>query len=90
MTCYKNISNSVKTFYGVTFKPGETHEVTGHINSPNMIRVKDMPKEPPKAEKGKSQPKSTMIKSDVEEDTKKKSTQEGKKEENPNGTDNNQ
>ena len=90
MICYKNISHSVKTFYGQQFKPRETHEVPGYINSSGMIRVKDMPKEPPKANKGKSQPKSTTEKAVVEADKQVKPIEEGKKEENPNGTDNNQ
>lgn len=34
---YKNISNSVKTFYGVEFKPGEIKQVPGYINSIWMI-----------------------------------------------------
>ena len=34
---YKNISHSVKTFYGVTFKPGEIKEVPGFINNNKMI-----------------------------------------------------
>jgi len=44
---YKNISNSVKTFYGKTFKPGEIKEVPGYINNRYMI-VAEMPKEPAK------------------------------------------
>ena len=34
---YKNISYSVKTFYGVTFNPGETKEVPSCINDRLMI-----------------------------------------------------
>lgn len=34
---YKNISNSKKQFYGVTFKPGETKEVPGYVNDKHMI-----------------------------------------------------
>ena len=34
---YKNISYSVKTFYGVTFRPGETKEVGNYINDKLMI-----------------------------------------------------
>lgn len=29
---YKNISSATKTFYGVTFNPGEIKEVPGYIN----------------------------------------------------------
>lgn len=36
---YKNISYTAKTFYGVTFKPGEIKEVKGHINDKLFIRV---------------------------------------------------
>jgi len=39
MIQYKNISFSAKTFYGVKFEPGETKEVPGFINNPNMIRI---------------------------------------------------
>ena len=39
MITYKNIGQSTKTFYGVTFKPGEIKEVPGYINSLCMIRV---------------------------------------------------
>jgi len=39
MMTYKNISNSPKTFYGVTFNPNEIKEVPGYINHINMVRV---------------------------------------------------
>lgn len=48
---YLNASRSVKTFYGVKFNPGESHDVPGYINVPGFIRVADLPKEPPKADK---------------------------------------
>lgn len=48
---YLNASKSVKTFYGVKFNPGESHDVPGYINVPGFIRVADLPKEPPKAAK---------------------------------------
>lgn len=38
---YKNTSVTVKTFYNVTFKPGEIKEVSGYINHPQMHRVFD-------------------------------------------------
>lgn len=44
---YKNLSMSVKTFYGVTFNPGDIHEVGGAINSPGFIQLRQLPKEPP-------------------------------------------
>lgn len=34
---YKNISNSKKQFYGVTFKPGDVKEVPGYVNDIHMI-----------------------------------------------------
>ena len=39
MLRYKNISNKPLTFYGVTFNPNETKEVSGYINHVKMIRV---------------------------------------------------
>lgn len=69
---YKNISCSVKTFHGVTFKPNETKEVSEYINNKYMILVdapvkeavnvqqkpSDKPKRSnPKPEEPKSQPK---------------------------------
>lgn len=45
---YKNNSITTKTFYGVTFKPGETKTVPGYINSKGFIRIKSVPKELPK------------------------------------------
>ena len=38
---YKNVSLSVKTFHGVTFKPGEIKEVSQNINHKLMILVSD-------------------------------------------------
>ena len=49
MFTYKNTSLSVKTFYGVQFKPGEIHSVPGFINDPALIRCAAKPKEVPKA-----------------------------------------
>lgn len=36
---YKNVSYSEKTFYGVTFRPGETKEVDQYINNKFMVLV---------------------------------------------------
>lgn len=36
---YKNIGYSSKTFYGITFKPGDIREVPGYINASGMSRV---------------------------------------------------
>ena len=44
MFAYKNTSLSVKTFYGVTFNPGDIHTVSGYVNDPSMIRIKEKPK----------------------------------------------
>lgn len=55
---YTNISCSVKTFYGVEFKPGETKEVPGYINSSVMI-VADGIQEP---DSKQSKPSSEKIK----------------------------
>lgn len=40
---YKNISNTVKRFYDVTFLPGEAKEVDGIVNAKGMIQVKELP-----------------------------------------------
>lgn len=48
MLAYKNLSNTTKTFYGVTFKPGEIKEVPGYINVNCFVKVDSVPKEPPK------------------------------------------
>ena len=47
MLVYKNNSLSIKTFYGVTFHPGDIKSVPGYINSAKFIRVKSVPKELP-------------------------------------------
>ena len=39
MITYKNISNSKKTFYGITFLPKDVKEVPGYINATGMIKV---------------------------------------------------
>lgn len=51
---YKNCTNTVKTFYGVKFQPGDIKRVLGYINSPGFVRA-EKPKEPPaeKVEKRK-------------------------------------
>ena len=41
---YKNISNSARTFYGVSFKPGEVKDVKGYINVADFIAVDQMAK----------------------------------------------
>lgn len=39
---YKNCSCTVKTFYGVTFKPGETKQVDSIINDKWLVPVNDV------------------------------------------------
>ena len=39
MIKYKNISCSTKTFYGITFNPGDVKEVPGYVNAQGMTRV---------------------------------------------------
>ena len=45
---YKNISIATKTFYGVTFKPGDIKDVPGYINDKGFERC-DPPKAAPKS-----------------------------------------
>lgn len=45
---YRSHSIVTKTFYGVTFKPGEIHKVPGYINDKDFERVHGLPPmEPP-------------------------------------------
>jgi hypothetical protein len=39
MIKYKNLSSSIKTFYGIKFRPGEVHSVPGPINHKKFIRI---------------------------------------------------
>ena len=39
MIKYRNISLSAKTFYGITFEPGEVKSVPGYINNPGVASV---------------------------------------------------
>jgi len=41
MPTYKNLSNAVKTFYGVTFLPGDVKSVPGYIDNLKFIRVEE-------------------------------------------------
>lgn len=54
---YRNASYTIKTFYGVTFQPGETKEVKGQINNKWMILVNN-PKTSPKQQLKPSSEKS--------------------------------
>lgn len=40
---YFNSTRATKTFYGVTFKPGETHTVPGYINVDGFYPVTTTP-----------------------------------------------
>lgn len=46
---YKNNSITTKTFYGITFKPGDIKFVPGYINNKGFIQIKSVPKELPKS-----------------------------------------
>lgn len=59
---YKNTSYAVKTFYSVTFNPGDTHDVPGPVNDPSMIRVVSQPAVQPA--QSKKPPESSRIKHD--------------------------
>lgn len=61
---YRNTSTSVKTFYGVTFQPGDVHEVAGYINDPAMMKLNEMPKEHPKTSRKQSKQKPIIAKED--------------------------
>lgn len=38
---YKNCSGSSRTFYGVTFAPGDEKYVPGYINHPKFVRLEN-------------------------------------------------
>lgn len=61
---YKNVSLTAKTFYGVTFEPGQTKEVDGIINNRWMVpanesatKVTAAPQKEPSSEQPKEEPK---------------------------------
>lgn len=56
---YKNVSCITKTFYDVTFNPGDEKEVPGYINDKYMIVIDALkkPAEQQKSEKPKSETK---------------------------------
>ena len=79
---YKNISYSVKTFYGVEFKPGETKEVPGYINHPKMLVVDSLPEvadvkqpEPSPEKQKKSSEKPSVIQNKKSEESAEDSAQ---------------
>lgn len=85
---YKNTSYSNKTFYGVTFKPGETKEVDGYINTKCMIPAegpankKDNVQQKPSPEQPKKEAPNKVVegkKSDEVKSDDKKSEQSDSK-----------
>lgn len=76
---YKNLAYSEKTFYGVTFKPGEIKEVPGFINDDNFIAVKK-PEDKPK-EVVAEEPKPASQKKEDKKSEQRKATEDLVKEE---------
>ena len=62
MFLYKNTSRMTKTFHGVTFRPGETHSVTGYINDPEFIRVNNAATDKPATKDAKKTTSSSAAK----------------------------
>lgn len=85
---YKNLSRTTKTFYGVTFKPGEEHEVPSYINHPKFLRLTTFSSEP--AEEQTTSKSTTEKKSETSKKTTTSSKTTTKKEVNIDGSDNNQ
>lgn len=86
---YKNISNATKTFYGITFKPGDIKEVPGYINTGDFIAVAPPEKPSPVVAKAAPEPKNEPeVKKEPAKATTKSKNET--KEENVDGTDNNQ
>ena len=54
MIRYRNLSVVSKSYYGVTFRPGEVKEVPGYIHSRYFERVTDTKEEPKTSESTKS------------------------------------
>ena len=59
---YINATNTVQTFYGVEFKPGDVKDVPGYINADGFFRAdtlnipEDTKTEPKAAEQEKTEP----------------------------------
>lgn len=83
MPTYKNLSKAVKTFYGVTFLPGEVKSVSGYINDKHFIKVTvpETREQTPIQTVVKEEPKTPIMKP-VEEEKKptRKYTKKSKKE----------
>jgi len=74
---YRNHSTVAKTFYGVTFQPGEIKEVPGYINNKSFDIVDaPKPKEPPKSVEQPT--KSDLPKEPKPDGRRKRKTQEPK------------
>jgi hypothetical protein len=43
MPTYRNLSKSIKTFYGVTFLPNDVKSVPGYINDTDFMRINEPP-----------------------------------------------
>lgn len=91
---YRNISNATKTFYGITFNPGDEKEVPGYINTGDFIAIAPPEKPVPVAAKAtpakKEQEKVEPAKVEPEKKEPVKNTTQKteKKEETVDGTDN--
>jgi len=85
---YKNMSIATKTFYGVTFNPGEIKEVPGYINDKDFQRcerpIAPAPKQAPKSTT-KSSTKPSVESKKSESESQNKSTKNEEKEESVNG-----
>ena len=78
---YKNTSYTAKTFYGVTFKPGEVKEVKGVINNKFMVIVDAPEPKPIKKETTQKEPSSETPKEDSHKASKSKKPEEPDKKE---------
>lgn len=72
---YKNVSHSVKTFYGVTFKPGDIKSVDSYINDRFMI--------PCSGEETNVTPEKVQLKQDQQKLSSDKSKKEDEKKSEP-------
>lgn len=68
---YRNNSRAVKTFYGVTFAPGDIKKVKGYINDPKFVKQDRLPKEPPKVSEKKAELAKNINKEDAKEEADK-------------------
>lgn len=62
MAKYKNIGNTNVTVRGITLKPGETKDVKGFSNDPNLLRCSDKPTSDNKIKK---KPEESDVKADL-------------------------